>query len=596
MRSLFHSALSVARAKLREPRVWIALVFAVICGAGLGWGLPASDGWDNDGVAPRDFLPGLAETYTPGHYFTYPPLHLLLLAILTAPVSIYAALTSHAASTAELVATFTRVEYMTAFAVVARIVSLFMALGIILTAAKIAEELWDARSGTFAALVTALNMSVVYYAHTSNLDVPYLFWTMLGIRELCRAIGRIGRIGGAGECEASHVHARWGVGYALAAVATKDQAYATFVLVIGFAFALVLRASLKAPGGNRALGKTVLVSFAMLAFTLGILEAGFFNPSGFRARVHFLTGSASQDFVDYTADAVGRVAVIRDVILRMSFGHPALWIGPLTLVGLIATVRARMASHSRAATLALTKRAIPFLGALSFLLFFNLVARRTDHRFVMPVWVLLGVYAGHGASVLWKNVAARAFVVVGAAWALFQALTVIVNLAQDPRYDAEAWLESQVLPGETIETYGLNVYLPRLPKRAHVVRVGQDAHRNPMPGFEEVRDAFSNIEQRKPKYVVVSLGWAWRYLHDADMRQAPGRVMPPTQQASARELDGRTYFQALIHQKLNYRTVHMSAFTSRIWPRFDIHASTGREIFVLERVEPASSGAIPPQK
>jgi len=54
-------------------------------GVGLGGGLPHLDGWDNDGVAPRDFLAGLVETFTPGSYFNYPPVHLLLLGLVTSP-------------------------------------------------------------------------------------------------------------------------------------------------------------------------------------------------------------------------------------------------------------------------------------------------------------------------------------------------------------------------------------------------------------------------------------------------------------------------------------------------------------------------------
>ena len=77
-----------ARDCLRSPLAWVVIVAGIIRIVGIGWGLPASDGWDNDGVAPRDYLAGLVETFTPGHFYTYPPVHLLLLAILTSPVTI----------------------------------------------------------------------------------------------------------------------------------------------------------------------------------------------------------------------------------------------------------------------------------------------------------------------------------------------------------------------------------------------------------------------------------------------------------------------------------------------------------------------------
>ena len=58
-----------ARAIARSPLAWIVLAVGVLHVVGIGWGLPASDGWDNDGVAPRDFLPGLAATFTPGRFY-----------------------------------------------------------------------------------------------------------------------------------------------------------------------------------------------------------------------------------------------------------------------------------------------------------------------------------------------------------------------------------------------------------------------------------------------------------------------------------------------------------------------------------------------
>jgi hypothetical protein len=84
--------IALALGTLRELGTGERLVLlgvAVLHLACIGWGLPSSDGWDVDGVAPRDFLPGIVETYTPGRYFTYPPLHLELLALLTSPVTAF---------------------------------------------------------------------------------------------------------------------------------------------------------------------------------------------------------------------------------------------------------------------------------------------------------------------------------------------------------------------------------------------------------------------------------------------------------------------------------------------------------------------------
>src|SRR5215468_3665759 len=88
--AVLRSGPSMGRARLGSPLAWILAALLVLRIVGIGWGLPASDGWDNDGIAPRDFLAGLVETVLPGHYYTYPPVHLALLACVTAPVTLVA--------------------------------------------------------------------------------------------------------------------------------------------------------------------------------------------------------------------------------------------------------------------------------------------------------------------------------------------------------------------------------------------------------------------------------------------------------------------------------------------------------------------------
>src|SRR5687767_14944759 len=97
---------------VRSPLAWIVLLAGLVRVVGIGWGLPASDGWDNDGIAPRDFLAGIVETFTPGHYFTYPPVHLVLLAILTAPITIVALVRAPSLAPADVVHEIVKVPYM----------------------------------------------------------------------------------------------------------------------------------------------------------------------------------------------------------------------------------------------------------------------------------------------------------------------------------------------------------------------------------------------------------------------------------------------------------------------------------------------------
>src|SRR5262249_18053370 len=96
--------------------------------AGLGWGVPPARGWDDDGIPPRDFLVGVAMTYWPGHHYTYPPLQLIGLAVVSAPVWVAAALRAPSLSPDALIATFIQVPTMTALAVIARAATVAMSL------------------------------------------------------------------------------------------------------------------------------------------------------------------------------------------------------------------------------------------------------------------------------------------------------------------------------------------------------------------------------------------------------------------------------------------------------------------------------------
>ena len=127
--------------------------------------------------------PIIDATFTPGRYYTYPPFHLALLAVLTLPVTIVAALRAPSFALHDVVGEILKVGYMTPIAYVARFVSLAMSLGIVFFLARIAEELRAGelglvapsrdvrvrRAGWSAAAFAGANASLTYYAHTTNL-------------------------------------------------------------------------------------------------------------------------------------------------------------------------------------------------------------------------------------------------------------------------------------------------------------------------------------------------------------------------------------------------------------------------------------------
>jgi 4-amino-4-deoxy-L-arabinose transferase-like glycosyltransferase len=553
---------------------WIVLGVAILHVACIGWGLPASDGWDVDGIAPRDFLPGIVKTFTPGDYFTYPPFHLALLTVLTLPVTLFEVARSPTLAPADLIATFLSVPVMTAFALVARVVNFAMSIGVVLMVGRMASAVFATRRArAWAMAVSGVEVAGTYYAHTTNLDMPALFWACLALLALIRALEHDDPRG-----------LRSVVAFAACAIASKDQAYAVFALSIPIV--LVAWILSRASRAERAeVAREGIIAAAIGVGLVLLLDAAIFNPSGFAARVRFLTGPASQDFAQHSADGPGRLSALKDVITFLPNHYPVA-LAPLLGIGLVFAITNNEGTRRIIAL-------VPLLAMVSFTLAFNCVARRVEERFVMPQMQLAAVYAG-GISVLVERLGrvARplgAAASIGAAGCVLLGLRlagcVIATMHDDARYDAERFLRERVSPGETIEVYGPNVYLPRFPRGASVQRIGTSAasHRNPMPGIVEKQDRLGAVDERRPRWIVVGTGFAWRYLQEVHGPK-DGRVLPEIQRAMLLDSDTTSYVRALFAGQAGYAVAHVSHSSgSALLPPRPLHASLATDVFVFER-------------
>ncbi|HWL84168.1 MAG TPA: glycosyltransferase family 39 protein [Polyangiaceae bacterium] len=538
------------------------------------WGLPASDGWDNDGVAPRDFLYGLVESFTAGHSFTYPPAHLALLALVTLPITVVLLVKAPSLARADLVREAIQVPYMTSYALVARVVTLVMSLVIVYLIGKTAEALAGKRAGLVAAAICAVNCAFAYYSCTSNLDVPYLFWGVFALRALVHAMLH-------DEPRKLRVCALW----AALAVATKDQAYGLFVLGIPLAVGLWLASDRRPRLQWRTLTKELLISAVIAVVVVLVVDGAVTNPTGFRQRLSFLAGPASQPYAHYSADARGRFLACLDSLLHFDTFYPAAF-AVFAVLGLVRA--ARFSAARRAAALA----PLALLG--SFTLLFDAVARRDEPRFFLPQMVLWAIYAGLGVDGLWAlrhegvRLAVRAFVFGAFAVALYRMIGVHAVMLFDPRYEAERWLATHVSPGDDVEIHGNNVYLMRMPRAARVVRVGTDPldKRSPLPGVEEREDAYSRVQTRAPKWIVFSEAFASHYLWPvAPQTGIRGRVVPEMQVRSSADQDATSFFRALVEGRSGYRMVHEFTWKSDLFPRVDYHGTLGCTYRIYERVE-----------
>jgi hypothetical protein len=573
--------LALLRRVRSSPLAWILIAAFALHIVGIGWGLPASDAWEDDGIAPRDFLVGTYETYLPGHFFTYPPVHLLGLSLLTSPAWGVALARAPSFAPSDVIGTMIQPGTMTILTLVARFVSELMAIGIIYFLAKLAEEVWGRRASLLVALVIAVMAPLTYYAHTSNLDVPYLFWACFALLETVRALVRR---------EPRRFRRVMLLG--ALAVGTKDQAYGIFLLGFPVAVAAWLALDREARARRSEILRQLAIGLAIAGMLFLLVSGAITNPSGFKARIHFLLGPASQDHAYYAATWAGRYEIVRGLAVGFDRFYP--WpFAAAALAGLglhVAGARGSGGTRGwRGEPHKLVAGLVPLLGAISFVICFNLTARRTEHRFAMPSMLLLAVYAGVGFDWLverWQSLALRraSLALVGGllAWALFMCVDVDAMLLLDPRYDLEAWLAQNVHDGDLIEVYGANAYLPRLPPNAHNTRVDVSplSTRNPLPNVVEIQTQFADVEARKPRFIIVTNAWVWRYF----MTEPPrGHVLAPLQAEREHDQASRAFFHGLAEGTIGYRLAHLSTEASSVWPRYPIHSSTAEDIRVFER-------------
>jgi hypothetical protein len=565
----------------QSPLLMIYVLAVVLRLTGLLWGLPSTDGWDDDAVAPRDFLPGLVQTFTPGEYYTYPPVHLILLAIVSAPIWLFKLATAPSLAPSALVSSFLTARTMTAFSFCARALAIVFACvtihAITSLAALMVTETARTRVRQWAGFLLLGNATLTYYGQVGNLDGPYLAWASLALLELARVVA----------WQRSNRLYRFAV-YAALATGTKDQAYAIFLLSVPLVWLLALP-RLAQQDGYAASLRTLLQTTALAAALLLLVDGAAINPNGFANRVRFLLGSASQDHAYYTKDMAGRIRLLEDLFtVRPSNYYPApAWL--LLPAGLALSLAARRA---RSAHLAI--RLLPLLAAGSFTLAFNFAARRTEHRFLLPQAVLCAPYMGIALARLaaWRS-SGRKFSATLILFGLVGSIGVDVAMLNDPRYAVEAWLRT--LPtGSRVETYGNNVYLPRIPAHILVQRAGDEplARRGIVTQFHEVEAPPAAAMSRGAEVLVISEMWTERFYGEG-WPMSPGYMTTAWQHANAQTRNTRAFLDALRANQTEYELVLDAHYVDGWFPITSIHASIARTIYVYRR-RPQSTPAPTP--
>jgi 4-amino-4-deoxy-L-arabinose transferase-like glycosyltransferase len=383
--------------------------------------------------------------------YDYPLGHYLVLGVVYAPYVVWLALTGGFASApsgqypyglADPTTTLTLLMFL------ARAVSAVMGTGIVVCVHSLTKALFDRRAATAAAAVAACGYALIFYSHTDNLDVPYLFWAMLALvsyAQLWRE-NRLRHYLQLGACSA------W-------AVATKDQAYALFLLLpLPLLWLAWHRQTHSFAPGKRLV--TVALSHGLwsgvlasvTAFTLG--SNLLFDWPRFVRHVEYLIVNPTFDrYLD--PGLVADCARLLTLTTHYLIGAMGL---PLFLAGVAGLIDA--AWRRPAATLWL---AVPLFSYGVVFIFGNLFYVHARH--VLPLALLFSVFAGYllaevGRSPrlpIWlRRIGLAAMLGHG----LLYGFSANLMLLNDSRQLAGQWLTTNVAPGARLEVYSPPIFLP----------------------------------------------------------------------------------------------------------------------------------------
>lgn len=317
-----------------------------------------------------------------------------------------------------------------AFRAVAAVMSILTALAIFLIA-RIGAKLPDLWSFA-AALAFQLLPGTLYYSHTSNMDLPCLFWLTLAVLAACLAFRAEEKHSKTGSCA-------WDLaaGVLLAcSFCTKDQVYA--VCILPATVYAVLRFC--DAGGRTGLRRWLyalkphllwLLTFAVCTVLIYRVTVG---PDGALAHWKFISGEGKDDFVRAGASLGECLRLVWDSLVQLGA-----FLDPAGLILLAATAAGWILTLTSGGGKDLVRKdgalwLYVFAALISQQLLFYQVVRRCEFRWNMPLaaLVLILIFSGIRQLALRKPVPVKILLI---AVFLLQGATAcqfLVNLKDSP--------------------------------------------------------------------------------------------------------------------------------------------------------------------
>jgi len=446
----------------------LAAIAVLLYIPGIWWGLPhvthpqVPHGWEIDtasGLAVLSELHNLFIQPQPGWYVAYPIFHYLALGCIYAPYLAFLCLSGGLANPSGVYpyGFSNPVRSIAILGLLARFVTLAMVAGIVVCFYRTGRIVWDRATGVVAAAGVMLCIPLVYYGRTGNLDVPVLFWKVLGLVVLARSV-KDGLTIGRGLALGT---------LAALSVATKDQAYASWLAGLAALSILHWRATRRRPEGMdwKPLAAVAGSGLAVYAIASGLV----WNPGRFQAHISFITNFETTfynvvhldllrpatpggylllvgDIADCLIEAMGPALVVAAATGLVLAWHGSLFVRVLAIM---------MAAHE-----ALTVFPV----------------RHMQYRYILFVAAAMMLPAARVLVLGWmqggrtRMVAAGAGV-LGAGWLAVMSGDLVYQMLYDARYPAGAWLETAVRPGDRVAFFTSPDQVPNLPLSAEPIRL-----------------------------------------------------------------------------------------------------------------------------
>lgn len=476
----------------------LALMAIALYAPLIGWGAPHATAsnraktFATDEILPLEALAEMHNTFVvskPNRNYGYPWWHYFVVAVAQAPYLGYLRLSGGMENPSPEYPFGLRdpVGALRALTLIGRMVSVFMAAGVVVAAYYFARCLWGHLAGVITALLTALNYLMFYYSRAGNLDVPAFFWSAVGMAIFAKIM----------TAGLTVRRAAWLGVFAGLAMATKDQSVVIFLPLGCCLLSSRFCRAIGTSGRWRPIMAGLLASLAAYAIGTGMIvdpQRHITHVSALLFEPRRLSGGAA-----YWPT------------------HPRTWTGVLALSGDYLRGLAAMASPPllliSIAGAALALRRSPRLLAftLPVAALFAMVFLPTGIvvlRYLLPLALIFSAFAAYVVVTLRDSRLRPLWIpslVILCGWQTLIGADLSYAQYHDTRYAAAEWFEREAAAGARVEYFGAPETMPHLSPE---IISGPVAGRKRWVGeFGHGLSTLRYLTNEGPEYVVVIPDW-----------------------------------------------------------------------------------------